>query len=97
MSEEKDASEELLFNTRRSPVMSQYGVVSSSQPLASVSLVSSFSVLVMSARARMFVCVYICVCACVFQQIGLSILQEGGNAVDACIAVAAALNGKVHC
>lgn len=44
----------------RSPVLSAYGAVASSQPLAS--------------------------------QIGLSILEQGGNACDACVGIAAALN-----
>jgi len=44
----------------RCPVMSAYGAVASSQPLAS--------------------------------QIGLRILEQGGNACDACVGIAAALN-----
>eukprot|EP01084_Bolivina_argentea_P063222 115474_1 len=52
-------SKEIYFHSRRSPILSKYGMVASSQPLVS--------------------------------QIGQSILKQNGNAVDACIAMNAAL------
>ena len=51
---------DLSFNSRRSPILSRYGMVSASQPLAAAA--------------------------------GVKILSQGGNAADAAVATAAALN-----
>ncbi|ESO87456.1 hypothetical protein LOTGIDRAFT_220165 [Lottia gigantea] len=60
-----DKGDEYIFNSRKSPIVCQHGIVSTNQPLAS--------------------------------QIGLDILKAGGNAADAAIAVAAALNVTEPC
>jgi gamma-glutamyltranspeptidase/glutathione hydrolase len=61
----QQGNENLVFNSRRSPVMGTNGMVACSQPLAA--------------------------------EIGLRTLKSGGNAVDAAIAIAAALNVTEPC
>jgi hypothetical protein len=83
------------WRSRRSPVVGTRGIVSSSQPLASQ---STFFSHILPPPPNRTPCgdpipplPHTRVCCCCWP-VGVQILEKGGNAADAAVAVAAALN-----